>query len=145
KLTQSSTRVAIRETTAYRDRVVKRYTLRADPRREGTQFRIAYADELNPQQLEAATTLDGPVLVVAGAGSGKTRTLVYRVARLVESGVPAGAILLLTFTRKAAEEMLRRAAGLVGGSCADVSGGTFHSFAHLNLRRHAAAAPPAAG
>jgi len=115
---------------------VKRYTLRADPRREGAQFRIAYAEELNPQQLEAATTLDGPVLVVAGAGSGKTRTLVYRVARLVESGVPSGAILLLTFTRKAAEEMLRRAAGLVGGSCAQVAGGTFHSFAHLTLRRY---------
>jgi len=118
---------------------VKRYTLRADPRRNDSgRFRIAYADELNPQQLEAVTQLEGPILVVAGAGSGKTRTLVYRVARLVESGVPAGAILLLTFTRKAAEEMLRRASGLVGGSCADVSGGTFHSFAHLNLRRHAA-------
>jgi DNA helicase-2/ATP-dependent DNA helicase PcrA len=115
---------------------VKRYTLRADPRREGAQFRIAYAEELNPQQLEAATTLDGPILVVAGAGSGKTRTLVYRVARLVESGVPPGAILLLTFTRKAAAEMLRRAGGLVGGSCAQVAGGTFHSFAHLTLRRH---------
>ena len=119
---------------------MKRYTLRADPRRnDASRFRIAYADELNPQQLEAVTQLEGPILVVAGAGSGKTRTLVYRVARLVESGVPAGAILLLTFTRKAAEEMLRRASGLVGGSCADVSGGTFHSFAHLNLRRHAAA------
>jgi DNA helicase-2/ATP-dependent DNA helicase PcrA len=116
---------------------VKRYTLRAEPRRDaGEQFRIAYAEELNPQQLEAATTIDGPILVVAGAGSGKTRTLVYRVARLVESGVPANAILLLTFTRKAAEEMLRRAGGLVGGSCAQVAGGTFHSFAHLTLRRY---------
>ncbi len=115
---------------------MKRYTLRADPRREGAQFRIAYAEELNPQQLAAATTLEGPILVVAGAGSGKTRTLVYRVARLVESGVPPGAVLLLTFTRKAAEEMLRRAAALVGGSCAQVAGGTFHSFAHLTLRRH---------
>ncbi len=125
----------------YRDAIVKRYTLRADPRRtDESRFRIRYADELNPQQLEAVTQLEGPILVVAGAGSGKTRTLVYRVARLVESGVPAGAILLLTFTRKAAEEMLRRAAGLVGGSCAEVSGGTFHSFAHLNLRRHAATA-----
>jgi DNA helicase-2/ATP-dependent DNA helicase PcrA len=116
--------------------VVRRYTLRADPRREGAEFRIAYAEELNPQQLDAATTLDGPILVVAGAGSGKTRTLVYRVARLVESGVPPGAILLLTFTRKAAEAMLRRAGALVGGSCAQVAGGTFHSFAHLTLRRH---------
>ena len=115
---------------------MKRYTLRSDPRRAETQFRIAYADELNPQQLAAATTLDGPVLVIAGAGSGKTRTLVYRVARLVEAGVPAGTILLLTFTRKAAQEMLRRATALVGGDCAQVAGGTFHSFAHLTLRRH---------
>ena len=119
---------------------MKRYTLRADARRESPDhFRIRYADELNPQQLEAATTLEGPALVVAGAGSGKTRTLVYRVARLVESGVAPGAILLLTFTRRAADEMLRRAAGLVGGSCTQVAGGTFHSFAHLVLRRYGAA------
>jgi DNA helicase-2/ATP-dependent DNA helicase PcrA len=119
---------------------VKRYTLRADARREGpAEFRIRYADELNPQQLEAVTTLEGPALVVAGAGSGKTRTLVYRVARLVESGVAPGAILLLTFTRRAAEEMLRRAAGLVGATCAQVGGGTFHSFAHLVLRRYGTA------
>jgi DNA helicase-2/ATP-dependent DNA helicase PcrA len=116
---------------------VRRYTLRADSQRTGAgSFRIPYADELNPQQLDAVTTVEGPMLVVAGAGSGKTRTLVYRVARLVESGVPPSAILLLTFTRKAAEEMLRRATGLVGGSCAQVAGGTFHSFAHLILRRH---------
>jgi DNA helicase-2/ATP-dependent DNA helicase PcrA len=116
---------------------VKRYTLRGEPRAATSNFRIPYADELNPTQLEAVTTLDGPVLVVAGAGSGKTRTLVYRVARLVESGVTPGQILLLTFTRKAAEEMLRRASGLVGGSCAQVAGGTFHSFAHQVLRRYA--------
>ena len=123
---------------AYGGAVVKRYTLRADSLRDGPpRFRIPYAEELNPQQLAAATTLEGPVLVVAGAGSGKTRTLVYRVARLVESGVPPSAILLLTFTRRAAQEMLRRAAGLVGGSCAEVAGGTFHSFAHHVLRRHA--------
>ena len=117
---------------------MKRYTLRGEPRAAAaSNFRIPYADELNPQQLEAVTTLEGPVLVVAGAGSGKTRTLVYRVARLVESGVTPGQVLLLTFTRKAAEEMLRRAGGLVGGSCAQVAGGTFHSFAHQVLRRHA--------
>jgi DNA helicase-2/ATP-dependent DNA helicase PcrA len=116
---------------------VKRYTLRGEPRSaDTTSFRIPYAEALNPQQLEAVTTLDGPMLVVAGAGSGKTRTLVYRVARLVESGVTPGQILLLTFTRKAAEEMLRRAGGLVGGSCAQVAGGTFHSFAHQCLRRY---------
>jgi DNA helicase-2/ATP-dependent DNA helicase PcrA len=113
------------------------YTLR--PRsatRPAASFRIDYAGELNEAQYEAATTLDGPILVIAGAGSGKTRTLVYRVARLVESGVNPGRVLLLTFTRKAAEEMLRRAAGLVGASCERVAGGTFHSFANTVLRRH---------
>ena len=114
------------------------YTLRPRPdARPDHRYRIDYAGELNPAQLEAATTLEGPVLVIAGAGSGKTRTLVYRVARLVESAVNPGQILLLTFTRKAAEEMLRRAATLVGASCERVAGGTFHSFANLVLRRAA--------
>jgi len=99
------------------------------------RFRIDYAGELNEAQHAAATSLDGPVLVIAGAGSGKTRTLTYRVARLVESGVPPGQILLLTFTRKAAEEMLARASLLVGGNCDRVAGGTFHSFANSVLRR----------
>jgi DNA helicase-2/ATP-dependent DNA helicase PcrA len=81
-------------------------------------------------------TAQGPVLVVAGAGSGKTRTLVFRVARLVESGVDPQSILLLTFTRKSAAEMLRRAAGLLDGRCEQVAGGTFHSFANIVLRRH---------
>ena len=75
---------------------------------------ITYEKDLNPAQLEAATTLEGPVLVIAGAGSGKTRTIVYRLARLVETGVPASQILLLTFTRKAAQEMLERARRLLG-------------------------------
>src|SRR5439155_7837846 len=87
--------------------------------------------------LEAQGMRAGPVLVIAGAGSGKTRTLVYRVARLVESGVNPGQVLLLTFTRRAAEEMLRRAAALGGASCERVAGGTFHSFANLVLRRTA--------
>ena len=101
---------------------------------------IDYEKALNPAQLEAATTLDGPVLVVAGAGSGKTRTIVYRLARLVESGVPASSILLLTFTRKAATEMLDRARLLLsGGSFPDegfaaAQGGTFHSYAYSILR-----------
>lgn len=113
------------------------YTLRARPDAQPSpRYRIDYAGELNEAQHAAATTLAGPVLVIAGAGSGKTRTLVYRVARLVESGVAPGQILLLTFTRKAAEEMLGRASALVGGSCDRVSGGTFHSFANTVLRRH---------
>src|SRR5581483_2071489 len=113
------------------------YTLRPRPAPAAPRFKIDYAGELNEAQHAAATTLDGPVLVIAGAGSGKTRTLVYRVARLVESGVNPGQILLLTFTRKAAEEMLRRASALVGASCDQVAGGTFHSFANTVLRRTA--------
>ena len=67
---------------------------------------ISYKDELNPAQLEAATHIDGPVLVIAGAGSGKTRTIVYRLAYLIEQGVQPWQVLLLTFTRKAAREMI---------------------------------------
>jgi DNA helicase-2/ATP-dependent DNA helicase PcrA len=110
------------------------YVLRR-PQRE-PRFRLDYQGLLNAAQLEAVVTIDGPVLVVAGAGSGKTRTLVFRVARLVEQGVDPQSILLLTFTRKAAAEMLRRAAGLLDGRCEQVAGGTFHSFANLVLRRH---------
>ncbi|MFH2098059.1 MAG: UvrD-helicase domain-containing protein, partial [Pseudomonadota bacterium] len=98
---------------------------------------IRYDKELNPAQHEAVLTTEGPLLVVAGAGSGKTRTLTYRVARLVEQGVDPGRILLLTFTRKASEQMTQRAAALLDDRCARVSGGTFHSFSHLLLRRHA--------
>lgn len=98
--------------------------------------RVDYSKELNPAQLEAVRTLFGPILVIAGAGSGKTRTLVYRVARLVEEGVPPEKILLLTFTRKASREMLRRAAMILDASCERVSGGTFHSLAHSMLREY---------
>src|SRR5437667_2201055 len=119
-------------------RPMETYTLRPRPdARPDHRYRIDYAGELNRAQYEAATTLEGPVLVIAGAGSGKTRTLVYRVARLVESGVNPGQILLLTFTRRAAEEMLRRAGALGGASCERVAGGTFHSFANVVLRRTA--------
>ncbi len=110
-----------------------------DERRESKErtFSIPYKDVLNPAQYEAVTTLDGPLLVIAGAGSGKTRTLTYRVARLVEGGVPPGSILLLTFTRKASQEMLRRATTLLDERCEKVAGGTFHSFANFTLRRYA--------
>ncbi len=101
--------------------------------------KINYSEVLNPAQLEAITAIDGPILVIAGAGSGKTRTLVYRVARLVESGVPPESILLLTFTRKAAQEMLDRAASLADPRCRFVSGGTFHSLAFKVLKSHAEA------
>lgn len=95
---------------------------------------IDYEAELNPAQLEAVTTVDGPILVVAGAGSGKTRTLTFRVAYLVEQGVLPESILLLTFTRKSSAEMIRRAGSLVGPGCNRVSGGTFHGLAHELLR-----------
>lgn len=100
---------------------------------------IDYAQALNERQLEAVMHGDGPLLIVAGAGTGKTRTLIYRVARLVEQGVAPSSILLLTFTRRSASEMLQRAAVLLDRRCEKVSGGTFHSFANLMLRRHAAA------
>jgi len=99
--------------------------------------KIDYEKVLNPAQLEAVTTLEGPLLVIAGAGSGKTRTLVYRVARLVETAVAPESILLLTFTRKAAQEMLDRAVSLSDPRCRFVSGGTFHSLANRALRSYA--------
>jgi DNA helicase-2/ATP-dependent DNA helicase PcrA len=92
---------------------------------------------LNDAQRAAVEHNDGPLLVIAGAGSGKTRTLTHRVARLVAEGVPPAAILLLTFTRRASQEMLQRAARLLDQRCERVSGGTFHSFAHLKLRHYA--------
>ncbi|MGL4208366.1 MAG: ATP-dependent helicase, partial [Candidatus Adiutrix sp.] len=94
-------------------------------------------NRLNPSQFEAATYEGGPLLIVAGAGSGKTRTLVHRVAYLVAQGVPPAAILLLTFTRKAAQQMLSRATALVGRRASEVSGGTFHALGNMLLRRHA--------
>ncbi len=100
-------------------------------------FSSSYKDALNQEQLEAVMTTEGPVLVIAGAGSGKTRTLVYRVYRLIETGVSPESILLLTFTRKAAAEMLERASLLGDPRCRRVSGGTFHSLAHRILRIHA--------
>jgi len=92
--------------------------------------------DLNPSQYEAVTHLDSPLLVVAGAGSGKTRTLVYRVAHLLELGILPENLLLLTFTRRAAQEMLWRASLLLDESCKDVAGGTFHAMANMLLRRY---------
>ena len=101
------------------------------------QEKINYKEELNPAQLDAVQSTEGAYLVIAGAGSGKTRVLVYRVAFLVEKGVRPDEILLLTFTRRAAEEMLRRASVILDERCSRVSGGTFHSFANLTLRKYA--------
>jgi DNA helicase-2/ATP-dependent DNA helicase PcrA len=101
------------------------------------KFRIRYETALNASQLEAVTQTTGPLLVIAGAGSGKTRALTYRAAYLVEKGVSPAAILLLTFTRKASQEMLRRATQLLDERCEKISGGTFHSFANATLRKYA--------
>ena len=100
-------------------------------------LQIDYARELNPQQLAAVTAPPGPALVIAGAGSGKTRTLTYRVAYLLEQGIPADRILLLTFTNKAAGEMMRRVADLLGRELRELWGGTFHSIGARILRLHA--------
>ncbi len=101
------------------------------------QLQIDYARELNEQQYAAVTALPGPSLVIAGAGAGKTRTLTYRVAYLMEHGVPADRILLLTFTNKAAKEMMRRVGDLLGNDVSNLWGGTFHSVGNRILRRHA--------
>lgn len=114
---------------------VKKYVLKKQSN-SSTQFLIDYENELNKAQLEAATTLNGSLLVIAGAGSGKTRTLVYRLARLIETGVNPENILLLTFTKKSAAEMLNRASLILDSRCEKVAGGTFHSFANLVLRKY---------
>ncbi len=98
--------------------------------------KIDYRRELNPAQYEAVTLTEGPVLVIAGAGSGKTRTLVYRLAYLVDQGVAPWNILLLTFTRKASQEMLQRASLLIDRPLHQVAGGTFHAVCHGWLRRY---------
>ncbi|HEV8185075.1 MAG TPA: UvrD-helicase domain-containing protein, partial [Chthoniobacterales bacterium] len=97
---------------------------------------IDYAAELNEQQLAAVTASPGPLLVIAGAGSGKTRTLIYRVAYLLENGIDPRNILLLTFTNKAARQMLDRVANLLPVDASGLWGGTFHSIGNRMLRRH---------
>ncbi|MBR5186455.1 MAG: UvrD-helicase domain-containing protein, partial [Akkermansia sp.] len=96
-----------------------------------------YKSELNPEQYAAVTTTAPQALVIAGAGSGKTRTLTYRVAWLLEQGVAPWRILLLTFTNKAAREMLERVTALTGADAGQLWSGTFHSVANRLLRQHA--------
>ncbi len=115
----------------------KLYVLKRPPVEAPTPtLSLNYAEELNPQQLAAVEAVDGPALVIAGAGSGKTRTLVYRVARLIDLGIPPASILLLTFTRKSSQEMLDRVGYLIGSRSEQVAGGTFHSVANILLRRY---------
>lgn len=113
---------------------VKKYVLRKQ--QTEVVYKIAYEKELNPAQLDAVKFDKGAVLVIAGAGSGKTKTLTYRVARLIESGVAPENILLLTFTKKAADEMLNRAVMILDSRCEKVAGGTFHSFSNAILRKY---------
>ena len=119
------------------DQQSKIYVLKK-PVGPGTQKALSrdYAAELNPQQLAAVEVVEGPALVIAGAGSGKTRALVYRVARLIDLGIEPASILLLTFTRKSAQEMLGRVGILIGSQSDRVGGGTFHSTANILLRRY---------
>src|ERR1051325_3616310 len=107
------------------------------PFRAPVDLQIDYARELNEQQHAAVTAIPKPALVIAGAGSGKTRTLTYRVAYLLEQGVAPERILLLTFTNKAAREMMRRVGDLLGSDISGLWGGTFHSIGNRFLRKHA--------
>jgi ATP-dependent DNA helicase UvrD/PcrA len=115
----------------------RHYTLQRAPR--STSIHIDYAAELNEQQLAAVTAPPGPLLVIAGAGSGKTRTLTYRVAYLLENGIDPRNILLLTFTNKAARQMLDRVANLLPVDASGLWGGTFHSVGNRILRRNGSA------
>jgi len=115
----------------------RHYTLQRAP--TSTSIHIDYAAELNEQQLAAVTAPPGPLLVIAGAGSGKTRTLTYRVAYLLENGINPRNILLLTFTNKAARQMLERVANLLPVDASGLWGGTFHSVGNRMLRRHGSA------
>src|SRR5256714_331549 len=114
----------------------RQYTLHAA---RSTSIHIDYAAELNEQQLAAVTAQPGPQLIIAGAGSGKTRTLTYRVAYLLENGIDPRNILLLTFTNKAARQMLDRVANLLPIDASGIWGGTFHSVGNRMLRRHGSA------
>jgi len=114
---------------------IRKYTLKAPVRTK--QYRVRYEEDLNRQQLEVVEAGEGPMLVIAGAGSGKTRALTYRVSRLIEDGVDPADILLLTFTNKASREMLSRVEQLVTTDTRRLWGGTFHSIGNRLLRRHA--------
>jgi DNA helicase-2/ATP-dependent DNA helicase PcrA len=118
---------------------MKRYVIKREGARLAPERLARYRDELNEEQFAVATAPKGAALVIAGAGSGKTRAITYRVAYLIEHGVAPSRIMLATFTNRAAREMLGRVERLTGGDVRRVWGGTFHRIANLILRRHAAA------
>lgn len=111
---------------------MKKYYLR----RESAGFKLNYEKELNKEQHAVVMHPQGPMLVLAGAGTGKTRTVTYRVARLIETGIRPENILLLTFTNKAAKEMMRRVEFLIGRNIQGLWGGTFHHIGNMFLRKH---------
>jgi DNA helicase II / ATP-dependent DNA helicase PcrA len=113
---------------------VRKYVLKTPA--APTTYRVDYAGELNDEQKDVVFAGNGPILVIAGAGSGKTRTLVYRVSRLIESGVDPSKILLLTFTNRAAREMMRRVEALLTIDTRKMAGGTFHSVGNRLLRQY---------
>jgi len=117
--------------------MAREYRISTNREPGGSGSGIDYASELNEQQYAAVSSKPGPSLVIAGAGSGKTRTLTHRVAYLLDKGVAAGNILLLTFTNKAAREMLERVEQLVPSDIAGLWSGTFHSIGNRILRKHA--------
>ena len=117
---------------------VRRYTLKR-PEKPQKQYKVRYDEELNSEQLDVVMAGEGPMLVIAGAGSGKTRALTYRVSRLIEDGVDPSEILIVTFTNKSAREMLSRVEQLVTTDTRRIWGGTFHSIGNRLLRRHAEA------
>jgi len=114
---------------------IKKYTLKGYTPNPDKPVTKAHVEGLNPAQVQAVTTTEGPVLVIAGAGSGKTKTLVHRVAHLIDKGVSPSSILLMTFTRKSAQNMLRRASMVGDRRSESVMGGTFHGFANTILRQ----------
>lgn len=102
-----------------------------------SNFSINYENDLNPEQYQVVMHHGGPMLILAGAGTGKTRTIIYRVARLIDTGIKPENILLLTFTNKAAKDMMKKAEALIKRYIYGLWGGTFHHIANIILRRHA--------
>ena len=115
---------------------MKQFHLKKTPKSTRIDYQIEYESALNEQQLSAVTSQSKRLLILAGAGTGKTKTLIYKVARLIENGIPPEQIVLLTFTRRAAKEMMDRATHLLDERCQHIQGGTFHSFCTQILRKY---------